>query len=377
MLLNRVADSFKAEAGNTDDVSAALFGREAEQGVRLLQLLDRQYAVVVTNPPYMGSKNMDTPLRKYVEKYYPSGKRDLYATFILRCIELCRHRGRVAMVTQQSWMFLRSFAELRAIPEEKLPEARKRGIFTGLLRETSIESLAHLGPNAFEEISGEVVQNTMFTLTNRPPVKEHRLITFRLVGLRSAEEKKAALIRVRDSGSSKIANNPMQHDFLAIPDFPIVYFLSEDLLKHLKSGKRLQEVAEVRQGLATADDDRFIRYMWEVLTAFHRWATLTKGGGYSKWFGQNWYHVDWEYAGARTRAFEKSVLRKVNFYFRPGWSYSRISQGSISFRYFDIPGCIGDKGPGIYTEDQSLVAVAQSHAFSYLLRAISPQLALK
>ena len=90
MLLDRVADSFKAEAGNTDDVSAALFGREAEQGVRLLQLLDRQYAVVVTNPPYMGSKNMDTPLRKYVEKYYPSGKRDLYAAFILRCIELCR-----------------------------------------------------------------------------------------------------------------------------------------------------------------------------------------------------------------------------------------------------------------------------------------------
>lgn len=77
MLLERVADSFKAEAGNTDDVSAALFGREAEQGVRLLQQLDRQYAVVVTNPPYMGSKNMDIPLRKYVEKYYSLGKRDL------------------------------------------------------------------------------------------------------------------------------------------------------------------------------------------------------------------------------------------------------------------------------------------------------------
>ena len=114
MLLDRIADSFKAEAGNTDDVSAALFGREAEQGVRLLQLLDRRYAVVVTNPPYMGSKNMDTSLRKYVEKYYSSGKRDFYAAFILRCIELCRPNGRIAMVTQQNWMFLQSFVELRA-----------------------------------------------------------------------------------------------------------------------------------------------------------------------------------------------------------------------------------------------------------------------
>src|SRR6266536_3405079 len=120
MLLNRVAESFKAEAGNTDDVSAALFGREAEQGVRLLQLLDRRYAVVVTNPPYMGSKNMDTPLKKYVEKYYPSGKRDLYAAFILRCIELCRPSGRVAMVTMQNWMFLRGFTDLRALSEQNL-----------------------------------------------------------------------------------------------------------------------------------------------------------------------------------------------------------------------------------------------------------------
>src|SRR6266700_886369 len=83
MLLDRVADSFKSEAGNTDDVSAALFGREAEQGVRLLQLLDRRYAVVVTNPPYMDSKNMDMLLKKYIEKHYAPGKRDLYAALIL------------------------------------------------------------------------------------------------------------------------------------------------------------------------------------------------------------------------------------------------------------------------------------------------------
>ncbi len=152
MLLDRIADSFKIEAGNTDDVSAALFGREAEQGVRLLQLLDRRYTVVMTNPPYMGSRNMDTPLKKYIEKHYPSGKRDLYTTFILRCIELCRPNGRVAMVTMQNWMFLRSFADLRTIPEEKLLEERKKGKFTGILRETSIEALAHLGRHAFSEI---------------------------------------------------------------------------------------------------------------------------------------------------------------------------------------------------------------------------------
>jgi len=377
MLLDKIADSFKSEAGNTDDVSAALFGREAEQGVRLLQLLDRQYAVVVTNPPYMGSKNMDTPLKKYVEKYYPSGKRDLYATFILRCIELCRPNGRVAMVTQQSWMFLRSFTDLRAVPEEKLGEAYKKGMYAGLLRETSMQTLAHLGEFAFEETAAAGAFVAMFVLANRKPFSEHRMTAFRLVGLRSAEEKKAILIKVRDSKLNKIVTNPIQRDFLAIPDSPIVYYLSEDLLIHLKSGKKLQDVAEVRQGLATADDDRFIRYTWESFTNSRRWATFTKGGGYCKWFGQNWYYIDWEYTGARTKAFGKGRYQGIDYFFHSGWSYSLICRGSLSLRYFDIPGCIGHKGPGIYSEDQSLVAIAQSHALSFMLRAISPQLAFE
>ena len=192
-LLERVAQSFRSEAGAGADVAAALFGREAAGGVRLLQLLDRNYAVVVTNPPYMGSGNMDMPLKKYVEQHYKPGKRDLYAAFILRCLELCRAEGRVAMITQQSWMFLRSFAELRALPEDKLAAAAKKGDYPGLLRAATIESLAHLGPNAFEEISGEVVQNAMFVLNNATPHPEDRIVAFRLVGLKSPAEKAGVL----------------------------------------------------------------------------------------------------------------------------------------------------------------------------------------
>ena len=197
MLLDRVAQSFHAEAGAADDVIAQLFGREAEGGVRLLQLLDRRYALVVTNPPYMGSANMDTPLKKYTEQHYKAGKRDIYAAFILRCLELARPGGRVAMITQQSWMFLRSFVELRAVPQEKLAEARRKHEHTGLLRETTIEALAHLGPNGFAEISGEVVQNAMFVLANAAPHAEHRMVAFRLVGLKSGPEKARVLREAR------------------------------------------------------------------------------------------------------------------------------------------------------------------------------------
>ncbi|HEU5377902.1 MAG TPA: BREX-1 system adenine-specific DNA-methyltransferase PglX, partial [Ktedonobacteraceae bacterium] len=377
MLLDRVAASFHAEATRTDDVSMALFGREAERGVRLLQVLDGRYAVVATNPPYLGSAYMDDSLRKYVTKYYKAGKRDLYAAFILRCLELCKSNGRVAMVTMHSWMFLRSFAELRALPEEQWSIEQKKGSFTGILREAGIEALAHLGPSAFEEISGEVVQSVMFTLTNIIPRKEHQIIAFRLVGMKSASEKQTTLLTMKERANNKIIAMPYQRDFLSIPDAPLVYYLDKDVLPVLIHNKRVKEVAEIKQGLATADDNHFLRYTWELPFISHRWATFTKGGGYCKWFGHNWYHVDWEYKGSRLQGFGKSVLRNTTYYFSPGWSYSRISRGSIGIRLFDMPGCIGDKGPGIYTNDSSLISIAQSHAFAFMLRAVSPQLAFE
>jgi len=189
-LLARLKAHFQEEFASSD-FSSRFFGEAAGKGLSLFDFLSRRYDVVATNPPYMGSKNMGLVVKRYVEKYFPSGKRDLYAAFILRCLELAKpETGRVAMVTQQSWMFLRSFADLRAVDEEKL---KKAGGFKGILRETSIETLAHLGPGAFGEISGEVVNIVLFTLAKNAPAGDHRLTAFRLIGPKSPEEKDALL----------------------------------------------------------------------------------------------------------------------------------------------------------------------------------------
>lgn len=128
----------------------------------------------------MGSANMDAPLKSYVEKHFKAGKRDLYAAFILRCLDLCRPQGRVAMITQQSWMFLRSFAELR-------------GGAAGLLHTSAVESLAHLGEYGFEEAAAAGAFAAMFVLWNSKPTPEHRMVAFRLVGLKSPAGKARVL----------------------------------------------------------------------------------------------------------------------------------------------------------------------------------------
>jgi len=168
-----------------------------------------------------------------------------------------------------------------------------------------------------------------------------------------------------------------QLSLLDIPDSPVAYHLGNELLNLLTTGRRLGDVAEVRQGLANGEDNRFLRYTWEVLTVSEQWVAFTKGGGYRKWFGQNWYHLRWDAIGQTILATQGNHLPSRSFYFSPGWSYSLMSRGSVGVRVFDYLGCIGHKGPGIYSDNRSLSAFVQSHAVAFILRAISPQLAFE
>ncbi|HYU73858.1 MAG TPA: BREX-1 system adenine-specific DNA-methyltransferase PglX [Ktedonobacteraceae bacterium] len=386
-LLDRIADSFKSEAGNTDDVSAALFGREAEQGVRLLQLLDRRYAVVVTNPPYMGSKNMDTPLKKYVEKYYPSGKRDLYAVFILRCIELCRHGGRVAMLTMQSWMFLRSFAKLRAMPDEKISSDLNNRKFTGVLRETTFEALTHLGRYAFSELGNAVIAPLMFILKASRATRQNQFWACRITAPRPSEEQATLLMRtVRLGKATKMLFTSYQTNFLSIPETPIVYWLRPKFFTLLQGRFKLGNIAEVRQGLATADNERFTRCFWEAVDIGKvnegrpsgRWFWYAKGGRYQKWTGLMWLLVDWENEGQRVRSCidphtgrPRARDNAPHFFFRSGLTYTLIAQGSFAARILNNA-IFGNAGSSIFLKNDisqlSLLALTSARIASYLLR---------
>lgn len=380
MLLDRIAETFKAEAGNIDDVSAALFGREAERGVRLLQLLDHRYAIVVTNPPYMGSKNMDTLLKKYVENYYPSGKRDLYAAFILRCLELCRSGGRVVMVTQKSWMFLRSFAELRAVADNNLKETNKQSKFSGLLRETTIEALAHLGRYAFSEIGNAVVAPILIVLKLTTPKLYDQIWACRLTAPRPAEEQDALLKKVVRLGQSKgMLFSPKQNEFLAIPETPIVYWVCDRILSILKISQRINagnnKIAGVHIGLCTGNNDRFIRYTWEVLSNITRWPFCARAGRFQKWWGLNYSHAAWRIGETEYLETSGSRVNNSDKYFQPGVTYGLMSNGAMGARLFWGDELFEQASVGVVpTADVTpigFLALLNNRVVSYLLRVMT------
>jgi len=313
---------------------------QARQVVHQAEYLARRYHVAVANPPYMGSKQMNALLSQFMRDEYPDSKSDLFAAFIERCVDFARPGGAAAMITMQSWMFLSSYEKLRA----------------SLLAHQQINSMLHLGARAFDSIGGEVVSSTAFVLENRAPgcrgSSGGQVGTFlRLIDGASEAEKvtglRAALsARTKESGFH-IASGK---DFAAVPGSPIVYWLSEKMLGSFATGRPLSDVADLRQGLATADNNRFLRRWWEVSgsrTAFScasreaaaesgaRWFPYNKGGEFRKWYGNHEYVLNWEHDGAEIVAFKpRSVIRNPRTYFSPSVSWSDISSGEAAFRRY-------------------------------------------
>ncbi|MBW2308569.1 MAG: N-6 DNA methylase [Deltaproteobacteria bacterium] len=162
-----------------DGKDASYFTGEAVKGLKLLDIMFRRYDCVVTNPPYMTSRNMNDILRDFLKSAYPKAKSDLYAAFIQRCSEWLDEGGRLGMITQQSFMFISSYEDFRK----------------GLIEAYAIETMSHVGPRAFDDIGGEKVNGTAFLLRRevKQEARDESIGTyFRLVKEPDAEAKRNA-----------------------------------------------------------------------------------------------------------------------------------------------------------------------------------------
>jgi hypothetical protein len=267
--VTKALDEYYKVASERGDTKAQVFAHEASRGFKFLELSNKQYDVVATNPPYMGSKNIGKKLKDYVQKVYPKGKSDLYAAFILRNREWIAEHGIVAMVTQQSWMFLRSFVKMRE----------------QILEENCIHTLAHLGEHAFDDPAAAGAFVVLFTLASGKPTDEHKLLAFRLLAPKTSKIKREVLLNAIKRELTGIVFYQLQMSLANIPESPLVYWLKQTFIDILIKNKRLNYYANVHDGMTTGDNNRFLRNFWEVIFPNKRWFPYKKGGGYCKWFG--------------------------------------------------------------------------------------------
>ncbi|OUS97313.1 BREX-1 system adenine-specific DNA-methyltransferase PglX [Rhodococcus sp. NCIMB 12038] len=346
----------------------------ARQAVSQADMLSRQYSVVTANPPYMGSKNMDARLTEFVKRKFPDGKQDLYGCFVLRSMTLSVSGGFVADIIGDTWMSILSFKNFR------------EDIVAG----HSFDSFVHLRDvSNHPDIFGA---NAAFVLamTNAPG---RRVPFIRLTPLNEGE-KRTRLVKAINNPDCEWRYMASSEDFAKVPGTPIAYWLSDAMRAAFARGRPLKEIAEPRQGLATADNNRFLRSWWEVganRTAFGctdreaartsgaRWFPYNKGGDFRKWWGNHEHVVNWESDGAELFALRpKSVVRSPQTYFLPSLSWSKVSSGDPAFRLYPAGFVYDVAGTSIFTTDterrDELAAFANSSVALEMLKAIAPTL---
>lgn len=361
-----------AKAADHDLLAADVVDR-ASALLRCADVLSREYAAVVANPPYMGWKNMGGILSSWVKDRFLLGKQDLYAAFILRARTLVMHGGTVAMITGDSWLTMKTFAGLRQ----------------ELLEHCSVPSVLHLQDSARH--ADTFGANAAFILDQRRSL--HRRSRFVYLEPLSPAAKQSRLLEALQHPRSPAVFDVETDHFEDVPGAPFAYRLTDDTRRAFREHPSLGEVATPLQGLATADDGRFLRRWWEVsrsrvetaatsreeaAASGARWFPLTKGGAYRRWYGNHEYVVNWESDGHELTAFARSVIRNPSTYFRASVNWGRITAGSASFRYSPEGFIFGDKGPAIVARDYktllAMLAYANSSSATHLLQILSPTL---
>lgn len=332
-------------------------------------LLGLKYHVVITNPPYHNKYNSN--LKKFVEENYSEYKSDLYSAFIIRCTMMTVENGFSAAMTPFTWMFISTHEKLRQYIASK----------------QAISSLIQLEYSAFTEATVPICTFVIHR-QNKTSIGEYiRLEQFKGADqqpLKVKEAVKEDQVEYRYTFDSK--------SILDLPGLPLAYWISEDLRNVFINNPKLNEIAEPKQGLATADDNKYLKLWHEVsfdnigfdckdkceaINSKKKWFPFNKGGAYRKWYGNLYYVVDWENDGERLRNFKNSVLRNIPYYFKEGITWGLVSSGKPSFRYSPVGLIPGHKGSVIYldsTEIYTVLAILNSVVSTKVLAVLSPHI---
>ena len=334
--------------------------------MRIILALTERYHALVMNPPYMGSGNMNAALSNYVKKNYEAGKADLFAVFMQVAEERLAENGKYGMINMQSWMFLSSFEKLR----------------THLLETLQIDSMLHLGPRTFDELSGEVVQNTAFVVTKHTPYTTGTY--FRLVDGKNCGDKERMFL-----AGEHVYPHVSQQNFEKIPGCPIGYWVSEKVLYAFREENLISNKAIARSGFSTGDNSRYIRFWTEVSfnkiglelsnneeyrASDFKFVPFTKGGSYRKWYGNNDSIVDW----TNPESMHRPRTTYMNLYFKPAITWNAISSGNFSSRYYGKGFLFEHAAASLFVNNkynkEDFLAFLNTNVFNYILRILNPTL---
>lgn len=339
----------------------------------IIKVMSAKYEAVVTNPPYMNK--FDKTLKKYLKDNYKDYSKDLFSVFIYHNMQLLDEDGYAGFLTPLVWMFISSYKDLRL----------------KIISNYHIDSLIQMEYHAFREITVPV--DTMILKRSTEKIGTYlRLVDFK--GGMSVQQQK--VLEAIDNPKVEYLYKANQNDFYKIPNSPIAYWASQNLFKDFEKGTPLGQLVDAKQGLATADNKRFLRQWFEVqidnisfssrsieesVESKKKWFPYNKGGAYRKWYGNYDYVVNWQNDGYEIRHFTdnrgkvRSRPQNTDSYFKPSITWSLITSSLFSMRY-RLAGSIHDvSGMSLFYKDQDLkiiMGLMNTKVGQYLLSMLNP-----
>ena len=337
-------------------------------------IMKKNYKIFITNPPYFSSSDMNLNLESYVKKYYPLSATDLFSVFMELGYKMSETYSYIAMINQHSWMFLKSYSQLR----EKI-----------LMNKTIINML-HLGPRAFEEINGDVVQTTAFVMRN------NHTPNFNATYINLKDEKKPFL---KEQKALAIINGMEIQDkyirkstsFLSIRDTPISYWSIAKLDEFFLKFKNIGSLMPVKKGMDTGNNDKYLRLWSEVnfktigldlnegndtIKYSKKWVPYDKGGNYRKWFGNNEYIVWWKNDGEDLKN-SKANIRSKQLYFNKSITWNALATKKTCFRYSMFNSIFDSAGSSMFPKEEYrlyTLGLMNSKVIEIILEMINPTL---
>ncbi len=376
-LLRRFVENVNAEGQMTfDTVGLERTKEKLRTLIDIGEIMARKYEVVVTNPPYMSLSSANGRLNDYAKKNYVDSKMDMFAVFIEKCINLSKRNGLFAMITQQAWMFTGTYKHLRHS-----------------LNRLCLKSLIQLGARAFDEIKGEVVQVATFVFAKydcHAYVSKFNDLTS---GIDENTKRNMFLEGINQYISSF-------NSFNNVPNFAMAYWLSPKEIK-IFGGEKISNTMTTREGMTTADNERFLRIWSEVSIddiglndiekeKFHnkKWFFYNKGGSSRKWYGNNELVVNWQNDGLEIRQIRdlksgriRSHNYNAEFSFKESGTWTAISSGNIMVRFSPFGALFDSKGASIFAEKHSdllyAIGLLNSKISNVYLKVLSPSYEFK
>lgn len=313
--------------------------------IKQAEIMSRKYEVCVTNPPYMGYRNINSRLKKVIDDKYDDVKMDMFTVFMVRIFNLTKINGFSGFMTPIVWMFISSYKKLRE----------------NMINNNTIVSLIQLEQSAFQDaavsICSFIIQNNSLGLSGE---------YIRLTDFQGANNQEIQALEAISEKNLSYRYQSKMDAYNIIPDNKIAYWISKTVKELFINYPELKEIAKPVVGMQTSDNNRFVRYWNEVSVdkigfainnqesanlLNYKWYPYNKGGSYRKWYGNNEFVVNWGNDGFEVKEYAKSLygnytrsIKNIPYYYKEGLTWCIFGYNNFGVRYkkkgfiFDISG---------------------------------------